>query len=151
MRLDARGAAAPARIHARELAQREADACAYGLSDGIEAGRAEAEAEMDEQWARLADLIRQSGSPRSRSFAERRAAELERVRTGSQATGPELAERARRSMENFRERPDPPTGLPRITWDGTYRPMRPDAVWTAADEYRFQAHQRDRKSGGKAA
>lgn len=44
--------------HSREIARRESEAYAYGLTAGIETGRAQAEAEMDAWWAMLARRIR---------------------------------------------------------------------------------------------
>jgi hypothetical protein len=46
------------RAHSLEIARREADAYAYGYAAGLEAGRAQAEAEMDAWWAMLARRIR---------------------------------------------------------------------------------------------
>ncbi len=44
--------------HSLEIARREADAHAYGYAAGLEAGRAQAETEMDAWWAMLARRIR---------------------------------------------------------------------------------------------
>lgn len=109
---------------------------------GYRRGMEDAAADQAEDFARLRDWVLLSASPRAQSYAARREAELRRVREGSQLTGPELIERARASMASFPTRPNPPTGLPLITWDGTWKPKRPDAVWTAENERTYRMHAR---------
>jgi hypothetical protein len=60
----------------REQVRREAYEA--GFADGVEAGAAQAEREMDQSWKQLARRIR--GDADRRSFAERRAAELARAK-----------------------------------------------------------------------
>jgi hypothetical protein len=63
---------APARIAAAYT-----DGVAEGIELGIRIGAEQAEREMAEAWARVADQVRETASPRSRTFAGRRAAEIE--------------------------------------------------------------------------
>ena len=105
-----------------------------GAAIGYRHGLEDAAGEQAEDFARLRDWVLQSASPRSQAYAARREAEQRRVREGSQLTGPELIERARASMANRPVRPNPPTGLPPVTWDGTWKPKRADAIWTADNE-----------------
>lgn len=101
---------------------------------GYQCGSQDTAADQAEDFARLRDWVLQSASPRSQAYAAKREAELRWVREGSQLTGPQLVERARASMANMPMRPDPPAGLPPVTWDGTWRPKRTDAVWTGDNE-----------------
>lgn len=105
-----------------------------GAAIGYQRGLRDAEADQAELFARLRDHILESASPRSQAYAARREAELRRVREGSQLTGPELIERAYASMARYPSRPNPPSGLHPLTWDGTWKPKRPDAIWTADQE-----------------
>lgn len=111
---------------------------AIGYRQGIE----DAAAEQAELFARLRDWVLQSASPRSQAYAARREAERRWVAEGSRLTGPELIERARASMANLPTRPNPPTGLHPVTWDGTWKPKRPDAIWTAENERTYRMHAR---------
>jgi hypothetical protein len=113
-----------------------------GAAIGYQRGLRDAEADQAELFARLRDHVLESASPRSQAYAARREAELRRAREGSQLTGPELIERARQSMRHYPTRPDPPAGLHPLTWDGTWKPKRPDAIWTADQERTHRMHAR---------
>lgn len=105
-----------------------------GATIGYRRGLEDAAADQAELFARLRDRVLESASPRSQAYAAQREAEQRWVREGSQMTGPELVERARESMRHYPTRPNPPTGLRPLTWDGTWKPKRPDAIWTADQE-----------------
>jgi len=113
-----------------------------GHALGYRHGHEDAAAHAAEDFARLRDWVLPSASPRSQCYAARREAEARRAAEGPSLTPEQIAQRARDSMNALPARPDPPAGLPPITWDGTWKPKRPDAIWTAEQERTHRWHTR---------
>ncbi|WP_370360044.1 hypothetical protein [Catenulispora sp. MAP12-49] len=86
------------------------EALAYAIADAFEAGRADMKDEIDATWAEVAERSHFLGSPMSRTHAEKRAEELERIkpRPGDfpgVEQDPQCIERCRASVEAIARHP----------------------------------------------